>query len=193
MKKIIKKYKKSLKNFQPSKTFIAISFMLIGIGGTVLAQNIVKEKRYYISSPKQDRYYDDPFEDVFFRDPFFEEIRHMRREFNREFRRHIHNWDHAFRRNYYRPNNVDTKIVQQETKDEYIYELNYKGFKKEDIFVEIKDKNLIISAQKDEKTAKFDSFSNFYYSFYVPDFDKKTKPDISRENSRITITLKKIN
>lgn len=193
--------KKQIKNFKPSKTFIAISSALLGIGGTVLAQNIAKKdedpKKYYLTSPKQDRIYHPPrhFEGDFFGHSLFQEIREMQREMDESFARHQARMNRIFQetsQNLEIKNSNSARINQKETDDQYFYELEFNGYKKEDIEISIKDKTLSISAKKEENNKNSQNQSNFYYSFYLPKYDQKTEPKITRSDNKITIILKKI-
>jgi HSP20 family molecular chaperone IbpA len=189
--------KTKIKNFKPSKTFIAITSALIGIGGTVLAQNIAKkdntQKQYYLTSPKQDRIYHPPrlphpprhFEDDFFgTTSIFREMEEMRREMDARFARHRAQMDRLFHET---SKTHSATINRTETKEHYIYELHFSGYDKEDIQISMQDKTLTFSANKGDKTSN----SNFYYSFYLGQYDQKTKPHIIRKHNKITVKIEK--
>ncbi|MBL6664298.1 MAG: hypothetical protein ISQ34_00460 [Rickettsiales bacterium] len=196
LKKIRETLKKKVKNFKPSKTFIAITSALIGIGGTVLAQNIAKkddaQKQYYLTSPQQDRVYHSPrlpyyhhyFEDDFFGHSLFREIEQMRREMDAQFSRHRATMDRLFHES---SNAHSATINQKETKEQYIYELHFSGYKKENIQISIQDKTLTLSAKSENNTIN----SNFYYSFYLPQYNPKIKPQITRTDDKIVVKIEK--
>ena len=200
LKQIKNNIKKQIKSFKPSKTFIAITSALVGISSTLLAQNIAQKsenKKYYLSSPKEDKKFHPPhlphhhqhiFEDDFFGHSIFEEMHQMQREMDRAFARQQARMEKIF---HEIPKNKNS-ITQKETKDQYIYNLVFSGYKKEDIKIEIKDQTLEISANKSQKQEHQHKSSNFYYSFYLPKYDKSTKPIIEKTKDSITITLQKL-
>lgn len=214
IKKLLKNIKKQITNFKPSKTFIAITSLLIGIGSTVLAQNLSKKeptKQYYLSSPSQDLNYQPPkhknpkhppFTHNFFNDPdpfgnsIFDEIDKMQHHFDQIFESHRQHIHQNFKNNLQNHQTHNSSISKQETKNSYIFELNFNGFNKDEITIEIKDKILNISANsnKKDKSKKHhhQSSSNFYYSFFLNKLDQNQQPQIKRQKNNIIITLKKL-
>ncbi len=85
-----------------------------------------------------------------------------------------------------------TKISSKSDDDFYYYRLDFKGFKKENIIVEIKDNVLTFFAKKDEKSKKNYSQENFYYSLSLPKYDDSVSPDIERQDNNLTVKLKRI-
>jgi len=197
--KLQKTFTKQLKDFKPSKTFIGSVALLIGISGTLLAQNITNKtgiKKYHPTHPQEDIITNPPqfpthhnrlFNDNFFDHSFFEEMNQIQREMDRSFRRQQARMEKIF---YEKPR-YKNFITKKETKDEYIYKLHFTGYKKEDIQIEVKNQTLNISANNSQKEQHQYSSSNFYYSFYLPKFDVTKQPQIARENGNITITLRK--
>ncbi len=84
-----------------------------------------------------------------------------------------------------------TSVKSNEDEENFYYELQFSGVKKEEINVALKDNILNFSAtQKTEKNKKF-SAANFYYSLTVGDFDRSVEPEIARLEDRIIVKLKK--
>lgn len=84
-----------------------------------------------------------------------------------------------------------TSVKSNEDEENFYYELQFSGVKKEEINVVLKDNILTFSAtQKVEKNKKFSS-ANFYFSLTVGDFDKSVEPEIRRMDDRIIVKLKK--
>lgn len=84
-----------------------------------------------------------------------------------------------------------TSVKSNEDEDNFYYELQFSGVKKDEINVALKDNILTFSAtQKSEKNKKI-SGANFYFSLTVGDFDKSVEPDIRRLEDKIIVKLKK--
>ena len=119
----------------------------------------------------------------------FEEMRKIMEKQSQQHRERLQN---AFKNP--EPNNSTsskTAVSSNEDEDNYYYELEFSGVKKEEINVIMRDNILTFSAtQKLQKNKKF-SGTNFYYSFAVNDFDKSVEPDIRRLEDRIIVKLKK--
>jgi len=119
----------------------------------------------------------------------FEEMRKIMEKQSRQHREMLQN---AFKNA--EPNNSlssKTTVNSNEDEDNYYYELQFAGVKKEEINVSLQDNILTFSAtQKIEKNKKFNG-ANFYYSFAVGNFDRGVEPDIRRLEDRIIVKLKK--
>ena len=95
-------------------------------------------------------------------------------------------------------NNFNTDI--KETDTEYIVEADLPGVKKEDITLDYKDNNLIISAkreneineEKDNYIRRERSYGSFSRSFYIDNVDKNSI-EASFNDGQLKITLPKIN
>ena len=198
-KKLIKlhlKFKKQLKNFNPSKTFIGTFALLIGVSTTLLAQNIsqrTETKKYHLTSPKEDRIFHQPtlshnsqhlFHDSFFSGSIFEEINQMQREIDRSIRMHQNKMEKIF---HVKDKNKNS-ITKAETRDKYIYQLDIAGYEDEEIRIDVKDKTLTISANSSQNQQRH---SSFHYSFYLPKLNSKLKPQIERQKNILIITLSK--
>ena len=88
-------------------------------------------------------------------------------------------------------NGNKTSILSHQDNKNYIYELNFSGFKKEEIIVEIKDKNLVFSAKKEKKDNNSQNLSSFYYSFSLPK-DAAAVPEIVKEDNKIIVKFSKL-
>ncbi len=162
--------KNSFKKFSPSKTFIALTFTLLGISSILLVQNIAKAHEH--------------------RDPFFNifaEMEEMQKNMDQLFANHQKHMREIFDAAQKNDKTNKSKVSTREDKDAYYYELSFSGFKKEDISVQIKDQVLTFSAQKnDEKTQET---SNFHYSFLAPQLDAKKEPEIIRLDDKLFVKL----
>lgn len=95
-------------------------------------------------------------------------------------------------------NNFNTDI--KETDTEYIVEADLPGVKKEDITLDYKDNNLIISAkreneineEKDNYIRRERSYGSFSRSFYIDNVDKNSI-EASFNDGQLRITLPKVN
>ena len=95
-------------------------------------------------------------------------------------------------------NNFNTDI--KETDTEYIVEADLPGVKKEDITLDYKDNNLIISAkrenevneEKDNYIRRERSYGSFSRSFYIDNVDKNSI-EASFNDGQLKITLPKVN
>lgn len=95
-------------------------------------------------------------------------------------------------------NNFNTDI--KETDTEYIVEADLPGVKKEDITLDYKDNNLIISAkreneineEKDNYIRRERSYGTFSRSFYIDNVDKNSI-EASFNDGQLKITLPKVN
>lgn len=90
-----------------------------------------------------------------------------------------------------------TKIFDLSNENYYIYSIEFSGYKKDDIIVSLKNNELAFYAKSTNKNidknnhSSFESHANFYYSFYLHDIDSDTKPEISRLDKKISVTIKK--
>jgi len=95
-------------------------------------------------------------------------------------------------------NNFNTDI--KETDTEYIVEADLPGVKKEDITLDYKNNNLIISAkrenevneEKDNYIRRERSYGSFSRSFYIDNVDKNSI-EASFNDGQLKITLPKVN
>lgn len=95
-------------------------------------------------------------------------------------------------------NNFNTDI--KETDTEYIVVADLPGVKKEDITLDYKDNNLIISAkreneineEKDNYIRRERSYGSFSRSFYIDNVDKNSI-EASFNDGQLRITLPKVN
>lgn len=95
-------------------------------------------------------------------------------------------------------NNFNTDI--KETDTEYIVEADLPGVKKEDITLDYKDNNLIISAkreneineEKDNYIRRERSYGSFSRSFYIDNVDKNSI-EASFNDGQLKIILPKVN
>jgi HSP20 family molecular chaperone IbpA len=202
------------KSFFCSKSSIAIIFALLGVIITILFQNIahtrgnfaikqeVKElKKWANDFDKMNQNHQKMLANVN-EDPLlgakniFEEMTAMEERMNDIFARHHQYMKQAFKQAVSNSSNAkNTNIIAKEDSENYQYELNFTGFKKEDIIVNVKN-NLLTFLAKQEKIDKnkdnnFKSASNFYYSFLIPADLANKEPEILRQENKITVKFKK--
>ena len=197
----IEKFKLCFKNAKAhcktifsSKIFIAVAFTLIGIAGTVLAKSKDSSQQYVEVFPS------DPMFNSLHGDPFFSdygvfaEMKEMQNRMNDIFANHQKQISQAFEESKKNNNTTKTSASKKEDDKNYYYELNFAGFKKEDIVVSIKNNLLTFSAEKkkesDDKN-KQSYASNFYYSFSIPKRDENVEPEISKQDDKVVVKFVK--
>lgn len=201
------KLKFCLKNAKPhckkalsSKTFIAILFTLLGVCGTVLAQSKDYQRREYAESfPTWPDRYDKEFSALHHYDPFFDdygifaEMRHMQHRMNEIFSNHHRYMSEALEKAKINTQDTRAQVSKKEDDENYYYEMDFAGFKKEDVVVSVKNDILTFSAKKkiDDKDKKSYATSDFYYSFSVPKRDKDVAPEIVKEDNKVLVTFAK--
>jgi HSP20 family protein len=189
-----------------SKGFVAIIFFIVGAGGVLLAQNIMQSRADNLAEKQltdlRDWYNqhqgaisikDDP---LFGDKGMFAEMDNMKKKINQAFQAHQKHMVDVMKEAQKNGANVSkTSVSNREDDQNYYYQLNFSGFKKEDVAVEIKDNVLTFSAkneqENDDKKQKFSSASSFKYSFSVPEYNTKKEPEIVRENDKITVKFAK--
>ncbi len=175
MKEVNQNQKKCcFKSLSSSKIFVALTFLLIGIGATLVTQNIVKA---------QERH-----------DPFFASLQamnEMEENMNEIFASHQKHIKEVFEKAAKETDLKSNKsqVVNSEDDSGYYYELNFSGFKKEDISVEFKDRILSFSAKKTED--KNQNFSSFSYSFLAEKSDTTKAPEIVKLDDKIVVKIHK--
>ncbi len=164
-------FKNACKNFSPSKTFIALTCLTLGVGATLVTQNITKAHRHQ-----------DPFLNV------FDEMTAMEKNMNEVFANHQKQMDEIFAQAKKSGQVSKSQVSSRQDKDNYYYELSFSGFKKEDVAVQFKDRVLTLSAVSDKEDQGATSFN---YSFLAPQADVKKEPEVVRSDDKIVVTLKK--
>jgi len=184
-----RKIKSCYQNFSPSKPFIATAFILIGIAATLITQNFFKSRQNYFLIRNHF-----PFgPDIgFVDDNLFNQIEAMQKEMEKTFA------DHRKRvKEIFDSSNVANKSKVSSTEDEknYFYQLEFFGFKKEDIVVNVNNNSVNFSAEnkkfKSDKNQDQQAQASFYYSFLVPQYDDKKEPEIIRKDNQVTVKLAK--
>jgi HSP20 family molecular chaperone IbpA len=187
-KSIFEKIKSHCKSFNPSKTFIAASCILIGIGATLIAQNITQRKNnYYLSRSVPLFFHHDNF---FESDHIFAEIALMEQSMDEAFKR-MRMPTNQSSQTY--PN--QSEVLRQEDENYYIYQLNFSGYKPEEVVVSVKNNVVSFFAEKkqsdENKKPGKTSTSSFNYSFSAPQYDTKKEPEIIKKDGSITVKLSK--
>ncbi|MBU6339500.1 MAG: Hsp20/alpha crystallin family protein [Rickettsiales bacterium] len=189
IRNFLDKAKPNCKKIVSSKIFIAIVFTLLGVCGTVLAKS--KDNQEMVESfPTWPDSYDKEFGAIF-NDNIFSEMHQMQRRMDKIFSDHQEYMAKTFAESK-KNNATRTSVAQKEDDDNYYYELNFAGFKKDDVVVSLKDDILTFSAaKKSDEKAKEQYASNFYYSFSVPQRNEKTEPQIIKEDNKVIVKLAK--
>lgn len=88
------------------------------------------------------------------------------------------------------------RVSTREDDKNYFYELKFSGFDKDEIMVKTDNGMINFSAntkkEVNDKSRKSSTSSSFSYSFVVPNYDKKVKPEIIKEDDRITVKFTKL-
>ena len=147
-----------------------------------------------------DKFFDDFYSNSF--DPFSDMNnihKRMRERFSNFDKLFNNNFD-GFKRPNYSSSSSRTSISQKEDDKFVYYQLNSKGFDKDDISIKIKDKILSFAAKKLENRTTEDKCSksiskmgsNFLYSFSVPRNVDLDNPEITKENGKMIVKFKKM-
>jgi HSP20 family molecular chaperone IbpA len=187
---------KNYKSFFSSKVFIAIIFTLIGVGATLLALDIGENKKH----PKNplgdiDKMIEQHSQKMLSdlgNDAILADMTGMGEKMDEVLLAHKKQMAKILEQATKSDSNGNkTSILSHQDNKNYIYELNFSGFKKEDIIVEIKDKNLGFSAKKEKKDNNSQNLSGFYYSFSLPK-DAAAVPEIVKEDNKIIVKFSKL-
>ncbi|MBM5782429.1 MAG: Hsp20/alpha crystallin family protein [Pelagibacterales bacterium] len=192
----------NIKKIFGSKIFIAIIFTLIGISGTVLAKTKDHKQHTELANNEFDWNIVQQHHQIFENDPFFQtngifaEVAEMEKQMNKMFANHQKNMQKLFHEAKESGKiNSQSSVLKNEDEKTYYYELNFSGFKKEDIAIKIENNSLTFSAKKEDNKIDKDSEkkanSSFYYSFSLPKYNNKTEPEIIKEDNKITVKLQK--
>ena len=82
-------------------------------------------------------------------------------------------------------------ITKISKKDSLSYQLNFSGFRAEEVDVNIKNNNLIFKASNRKELDNNHSDSSFLYSFFVSDNFDLENPKIIREKGNIIVKFNK--
>ncbi len=182
---------KAWKEFSPSKTFIALSFLSIGVGATLITQNFFKPKDHHQILSHHFPIY---FSDAFANDDIFAEMEKMHQAMEHNFAKHQERMAKIFSE-LNKSDSNNTKITNSQDDQNYYYQLDFKGFKTDEIQVSVKN-NIIsfVGERKDEKNDKnksTNSSQNFRYSFSTPNYDLSKEPEIIKKDQQIIVKLAK--
>jgi len=175
-----KNFIKKIGDLFSRKIFILILFIALAICGATCARNA------------KERAEKDPF--LSLHEEMTKEIIASQKRIDEIFAAHQKQMEKTFAKLENQGSN-STKILNYSDNDFYYYELDFKGFKKEEVVVEIKDGILTFSGQKQAKKIGSESAyaaQDFYYSFALPQYDKSISPDVSRLDNKIIVKLKQV-
>ncbi len=155
---------KNIKFFSKTAIFLAI-FTILSTNSTFAKQN--------------------PQNDDFFGDDIFKEMELMHQKMENLFAEHNKKMQKFFEKAQKTDNNIE--ILTKNDENHYFYELSYKGYKKDEISVVLKDDILSFIGQKTDKKGE----KSFNYSFLLPNYDKSVQPEIDRSEGKIVVKLKR--
>ncbi len=168
------KFKSCCQNFNPSRTFIATTCLLLGVALTLLMQN----------SSRSYGHNNDIFAEMAMMDKGMNEVFHNHRKRMNEMFEEVQ-----------KSSASKSEVIQRENDDSYFYELDFSGYKKEDIIVGVKGNVVTFTAENkragEERKNSYSS-SSFHYSFLVPQYDTGKEPEITRLDGKIIVKLGKI-
>ncbi len=89
----------------------------------------------------------------------------------------------------------NTKITNSQDDQNYYYQLDFKGFKADEIQVSVKNNVISFVGEKKEdkndKNKSANSSQNFRYSFSTPNYDLSKEPEIIKKDQQIIVKLAK--
>ena len=174
-----------------SKIFIAAFFVLVGVIGTLLAQQVGRDPNKNFAKQNFENVQQD-FDDFFDDDDFAQDMKEMEQNVNKIIHAHQRRMEKAFKNFHdHALQNGETEISAKEDNEAYFYELEFSHFKKDEINIEFKDKMLTFTASNKKSKDKNYASSSFYYSFLLPAADEKKAPEINREDDKITVKIPK--
>jgi HSP20 family molecular chaperone IbpA len=164
-----------------SKVLCAIIFILLGSLITIFVQNYQQRQRIFRS------YYPD-----FYDRNFSEEMRLMEKRIDNILKNHNQYVMTSLSTNHTNNDRASkSEVAAKQDDNYYYYELNFSGFKQEDVRVDVKDNILTFKAENKKDSGNDYFSSNFYYSFSVPEYDVSKEPEIIRDDSKITVKFNK--
>ncbi len=181
---------------RPSKAFIGVTCALLGIAGTLAVQNIVQSRADPFRLHRMSFFGDEFIE----KDGSFKQIVAVAGGMEDALIDHQEHLKEIF--GEAREDGVDinrSALSRTEDADNYIYELKFSGFKKEDVVASVRNGVVTFSAEKKagekagfggENQAASPS-SKFHYSFPTPQYDVKKEPEIIRKDDTIVVKLSK--
>lgn len=185
-------YSSDNKSILESRLFIAIAFTIIGFAIATFTYQIASQrnKDIFIKEISTAKNPDDFIEVVRRnRNLFVNNVDHDLALLEKEAREKLLN----FRENVkdsLGENSANAQVSYHEDDKNYFYELNFSGFNKDEIAVKV-DKMINFSAKTKSEDKKSSSTSSFDYSFSIPDYDKKVKPEIIKEDKKVIVKLAK--
>ncbi len=195
-------YKSLIKKIINSRLFIAIVFTIFGgLCGTILVNNSSSNAIENIINYNDD----ETFDDLFNHKDIFSEMHLMRKRFDDMFERQEKIFNQRFsdflseKQNDSIFVNESVSVTSKREDNKLSYRLDFSGYDKDDIIVNIKENILTLSANKkqqnsqknDNKILRSKSIANFYYSFSLPNDIDISNPIINRNKTYIEIIFPK--
>jgi HSP20 family molecular chaperone IbpA len=184
------------------KGLIILVSILLGVVGTIVVQDINKKRDDFFAGRRADNFHgfnDRPERAIFpfDNDIFFREMDKVEDRMNEAFNDHRKYMAKVFEDVDKNGGNVSKASVStREDQDNYYYELNYSGFKKDEVSAEIKNDMLNFTAENkkenNDKKQRASLGSSFHYSFSLPKYNAKKAPEITKTDDKITVKLSKI-
>ncbi len=176
-----------------SKPFIAAIFFAFGIASVLLTQGLLQNTPPRISHQNLLPSFSNM---AFAHNDIFSEMEEMEKVMHESFIAHQKMMQKAFA-NIEKSNDTKftSRVSNSSDNNNYYYQLDFSGFKKEEILVSVKDNVVSFSAKSSETKSSEDSSSNastqFHYSFLAPEYDHKSDPEIIKKDNQIIVRLAK--
>lgn len=204
---IVKKSSLYCRKLFESKVFVALFFTMVGVILAIATQKIKQYQSHKIYPPfginkfiEGSSFKENQGFFAFDHDKFFEDFERMEEQMHENLIAHQKQMRKIFKENHsnYRSSN-QAYLQSFSNEKEIIFELNFSGYKPEQIDVKIENDTLIFSAkaennvQENSKESNKKSYekSDFYYSFSLPEYDKSKQPEIVKSDGKISVKLLK--
>ncbi len=175
--------------FLSSKIAVAAFCFFVGIVATLTIEHFSKSRQGRLAMYSNFPFYHNF---AFANDGFFEEMHQMEKEMDRVFAKQEKQMQEAFAK---ADQGNKSKVSTKEDAENYYYQLEFSGFKKEEILVSVKNNVVNFSAEnkKSEHSKNQDLQDNmsFHYSFLATQYDSKKEPEIIREDNKVIVKLAK--
>jgi hypothetical protein len=177
-----------LKKISIKNIAIALSFAALGSISTLSAINIANAKSQKPSKEEDLNYF---HHSSFFDEDFYAHFAQIEKHMEEQKKQHQKLIVEALKEAKKNPNSSQTSLISGEDEENYFYQLNFKNINSNEILVALEGNNLGFSYSKKQESNQQKSSSNFYYSFFVKNFDESIKPEITRLEDKIIVKLKK--
>lgn len=156
-----------------SKVICAILLVALGATGTLIYQHVANAKEKDVMNE------------------YLKEAQEMEKSMNQIMEKHRKALNKVFKEGEIKNSN-QSMVIRNDDDENFIYELTFLGFSKDEVSAEIKDNILTFEgAKKKQKDDENYLSSNFYYSFSLPEYNAKKSPQISKEEDKVVVKFAK--